>query len=38
MRECGPEQSNNPIDFGFSGLEMSNNSKPAGCRSFFEVW
>jgi len=36
-RECGPEQSKKPIAFGFSGFEMSNSSKPAGCKSFFEV-
>ena len=33
-----PEQSKNEIDFGFSGTEMSNSSKPAGCRPFFWVW
>ena len=37
-REVGPEQSKNEIDFGFSGTEMSNSSKPAGCRPFFWVW
>ena len=37
-RECSPEQSKNEIDFGFSGLEMSNSSMPAGCWPFFWVW
>jgi hypothetical protein len=29
-RECGPEASKKETDFGFSGLEMSKSSKPAG--------
>src|SRR5262249_60011011 len=37
-RECGPEQTKKEIDFGFSGLEMSNSAKPAGFKSFFDVW
>ena len=37
-RECSPEQSKNEIEFGFSGLEMSNSSMPAGCWPFFWVW
>ena len=29
-REYSPPQSTKEIDFGFSGTEMSNSSKPAG--------
>ena len=34
-RDFSPERSTNAIDFGFSGTEMSNSSKPAGfCPGF----
>ena len=37
-RENGPEQSTKAIDFGFSGFEMSNSSKPAGFCPTFWHW
>ena len=37
-RECAPEQSKTEIDFGCSGLDMSNSSNPAGRWAFFCVW
>ena len=37
-RDAGPDESKKPIERGVSGLAMSNNSTPAGCRPTVAVW